>query len=143
MPDTDLQAGPEMDAAVALACGLPFAVAKHLNDYQSAEIDGQHKAFYPSRNIGCAFEAAEKVGLFAPESNVTMWRMLDGFRVAFDRPNGPAFTASTPAEAICRAILALANRPATGADLGGESFSVVTVVDDHGNVLSTRRVDWP
>lgn len=120
-----LEAGPELDKAVAKALGLsqPNWVHAGYDDsgasFQVCLSCGfEHPVGVPhgctlleippySTDLNAAFEAAERAGLFHPSNHITLWRMPDGFRVAFDRPNGSAFTRPTPALAICRAILAL------------------------------------
>jgi hypothetical protein len=101
--------GPELDAAVARAVGYD------LPSYQDGRCSACDREYgwRPSIDLNAAFEAADKAGLF---DNVNRrfskeggreggWVVAEIVSMAGDEMD-IAF-GSTPAEAICRAILAL------------------------------------
>lgn len=106
MSTNDLTAGPELDAAVAKACGIE----QHISGFSVESPDGclyRHYAY--STDLNAAFEAAEKVRLFhyramfyCPHSG---WHIVkcDELDHLGRGSRGPL----TPQLAICRAILAL------------------------------------
>lgn len=114
MPDTEPQVGPEMDAAVARACGWRvkiFVGDLVLVDENNSLLTGV--PFCPSTDLNSAFEAAEKAGLFDEGRNLAkdgrIWFILqpDGF----DPITYTVARGETAAECICRAILALHKNP--------------------------------
>jgi len=113
----DLEAGPELDAAVAKKCGwepsvreAPFNKGVHctLMDDEIPDALIPLGFFEPSTNLIAAFEAAEKCGLF---DCCSLGRHTIGDRawcVFTDDAEGDTVAeASTPALAISRAILKL------------------------------------
>lgn len=112
MPDSkDLAPGPEMDAVAAKACGCAYDTNKSGDLF----IDG-YPFFRPSVDVNAAFHSAEKAGLwYGPDDamRVLCYNPFSGWHVL----NSQAFSCaqycgsrgtSTPAEAICRAIIELA-----------------------------------
>lgn len=111
---TKLIPGPELDAAVAKACGIEGTLMQFksvgvlfvLTQGDLISVDERY-AWQPSKDLNAAFEAAEKFGLFDGwmlYKAVAVW----GFQDAYDSPlrNGDCvLEAPTPALAICAAIL--------------------------------------
>jgi hypothetical protein len=100
----ELFAGPELDEAVAVACGINVIRA----DGGLAFTDGG-KPFCPSVDANTAFEAAEKIGLLQPSNNVTVWSIGPGYRIALDVENGFGVSRETLPTALCAAILRFAS----------------------------------
>ncbi len=112
MNASELEAGPELDAAVAKAVGLDvvnedkgdlqrIVFRKDNRDYFAAE---KVVHWQPSRDLNAAFEAAEKCGLFETFmlcKFATRWILVD------ESHNCPFGRADSPTVAICRAILKL------------------------------------
>lgn len=108
MPEA-LTPGPELDARVAAACGATpvFSfVPPNLWKFADGKRVNQDD-WRPSTDLNAAFEAAEKVGLFAPRNNITVWKIHDDWRASFNHDNGRGFTCPTLPLALCAAILAL------------------------------------
>ena len=107
MPIIPLTPGPELDAAVAKACSLPY-------EFERGDIKVDRgrwlQAFSPSTDLNAAFEAAEKVGLFNYRS-LTCYPHLPPRWLVHYFHNGDELNVvaegPTPALAICAAILAL------------------------------------
>jgi hypothetical protein len=120
-PAATIPVGPELDLAVAKACGIEATIRDVCCDhgYYPKSCGTERDLFDPSTNIETAFEAAEKAGLF---DNVNRrlskeggreggWVVVEIVNMAGDEMD-IAF-GSTPAEAISRAILALAPKNPT------------------------------
>ena len=112
----ELEAGPELDAAVAKAIGIE---GEMYDGEFFVRLPGRmfRSEWRPSTDLNAAFEAAEKAELFGIETHprdpykhlsldfvVGMWRM--GYLSANCAQETLAH-ATTPAVAICRAILKL------------------------------------
>lgn len=109
----ELEAGPELDEAVAAACGMECrrsSVGGCVVDYDNSAA----RKFHPSTDLNAAFEAAEKCGLFINEvpdlslgHDTIEWVIVENRSYdeadLTDYASGP-----TPAVAICRAIVKLA-----------------------------------
>lgn len=93
---TSLVAGPELDAAVAKACGIP---------HYGFDSDWD---WHPSTDLNAAFEAASACpgvdGIHVERTKTLEWYANIGGSIAY---------AETPAMAICNAILALTARPSS------------------------------
>jgi hypothetical protein len=129
----ELEAGPELDAAVARAIGVPShwfhdnAVMCGCFDRdhffrprnERHSLNGIEVQWSPSTDLNAAFEAAEKCGLFVydpnDESEPFLWfdrtrnawcvsKYESGTHLIESWPSGAG---TTPAVAICRAILKL------------------------------------
>jgi len=117
MSNKPLDAGPELDAAVARALGWDFTITAD----GDVMLLGEQAPFKPSRRIEIAFEAAEDCDLFvfgetAKDGSRFLDKVIDGgvvrWRICqheYDLVYGhlriaPIATGSTPSEAICRAI---------------------------------------
>lgn len=124
MSTMELKAGPELDAAVAKAIGVPANNRHELDDSdpssykQRCRVCGEwiytSEAHYEvscappySTDLNAAFEAAEKCGLFL---NASLSRKENGFWLILGTPRDPrklcVYGDSTPL-AICAAILKL------------------------------------
>jgi len=117
----ELEAGPELDAAVAKIVGLDVEIIGGkamctfgeyeywLNPEGGMTCEGfMGKHFAPSTDLNAAFEAAEKADVFGmwELSNGTYgWQLIDGQNCR-TLTDGHA----TPAVAICHAILKLKNK---------------------------------
>lgn len=135
--NSELRLGPELDLAVAKACAMPDCVGIYSVDGSGRLVGvgveiapGKHARYWrPSTDLNDAFEAAERVGLFdfwslekdAEESLWTLGRIwycyseedcMDGDEVGwnYESLDGIGPGCSTPAEAICRAILIFSDR---------------------------------
>ena len=116
----EIKAGPELDLAVAEACGVDGWIESLRNEatgYQSPErfvLGGESETVFwePSTDLNAAFEAAERVGLFTierdgPEVHLAktfdgQWEILTGGSAM-----GYVSREATPALAICAGILAV------------------------------------
>lgn len=111
-----LTAGPETDRAVAKACGLRLDAYEGTGNYSTPPLWYDRKPWSPSTDLNDSFMAAEKVGLFVyeqdnntclcvgwqfPESPWEVWKMAYELEKRLSHE-------STPALAICAAILKLA-----------------------------------
>lgn len=129
----EIKPGPELDAAVAKACGIEGCVESlqcEATGYESTPrfviSDGVNLAsdeyWSPSTGLNAAFEAAEKCGLFTPKNDTTSilvqsgdrWLINSQMRFQWGGMASPYETSSktigeglTPALAICAAILKL------------------------------------
>ncbi len=114
---TQIPVGPELDAAVAKACGWTpkvmdagFGKGVHcvLTDESIPKGLWNLGFFEPSTNLNAAFEAAEKAGLFRRYS---LGQCDDGWHVylwdSMPYTDLSLAVCATPAEAICRAIVSL------------------------------------
>lgn len=116
-------AGPELDRAVADACGVTYVPADpdrplaDLTPRQLAILGNPH-VFSPSTDMRDAMRTAEQFDLFNPLVGIVLGRDGDGstyWWVVFDwhaesvNPGHmrPVATGPTPELAICRAIMAL------------------------------------
>ena len=115
MNTIELEAGPELDAAVAKAIGLTCRIL----EAPCADLRSRHRVcvntgkpcwepFEPSNDLNAAFEVAEKAGLFERyclNKSPSGW----DFRIACDEMCPPYLIEDCPtaAVAICRAILKL------------------------------------
>lgn len=104
---TELEAGPELDAAVAEACGIEGIIGGMgflvMSDPTPKGSFG-YVMWQPSTDLNDAFEAAEKVGLFEKHY---LFKRGDAWCVT-DLPAAAEWldcSGPTPAVAICRAIL--------------------------------------
>lgn len=108
---TELTPGLELDLAIARACGFEVRVRHHLGTGEPLDLvlDASGNYFHPSTDLNCAFEAAETVGLFDRFALTVLsgtWRITPAVSgLWFVDP--VLATGSTPALAICAAILKL------------------------------------
>lgn len=109
MSNKPLEAGPELDAAVARALGWDFTITVHGEVMLASEAaeGGGGALFQPSRDLNVAFAVAEKcpaVDCIHVEREPTLcWYANIG---------GSYEYAGTPAVAICLAIIDLLKKPA-------------------------------
>jgi hypothetical protein len=112
---SDLQAGPEMDAAVARAVKAQVFWPNH-DPQPYHESGGSDVPWSPSTDLNAAFEAAEKAGLLE-WPNVLYHYEIESALAPTSRRDWKVWNADenevvgrgdTPAEAISRAILKLA-----------------------------------
>ncbi len=105
----ELEAGPELDAAVAKACGWKFKIISKRCILSAAKVPAScDPIFAPSTSLDAAFEAAETVSLFKNHllgrcvAHRRDWRIMERAGERNYIAVGP-----TAAVAICRAILKL------------------------------------
>lgn len=128
----EIKPGPELDAAVAKACGIAFTKANRGGDasdwwiirspreFDGASASGQR--WSPFTDLNAAFEAAEKYGLFKPKNDAiiilmqwdTGWVIRRQLKTQWGGMWSPVETSretigegTTVALAICSAILYL------------------------------------
>ena len=128
MTQTELPVGPQLDAAVAKACGIEGYICDMRKVFLASGTPPAWVSewltstiplwrFAPSTDLNAAFEAAEKAGLFP---DYFLWcKEVDDVKTWYVRGFGSgragghvfgreiACDCTTPAEAICRAILEL------------------------------------
>lgn len=118
MLSTELEAGPELDAAVAKAIGFDLPIYQHSECVACSREFGWH----PSTDLNAAFEAAERfIARRGTDYHGRPWQKklfdrnilshCDG-KWSVDQPGCGEFDSiaegPTPAVAICRAIIKLA-----------------------------------
>jgi hypothetical protein len=129
---SELAVGPDLDRALAKACGFAAKLRAHKGKWAVSigrTCGSLELTWRPSTELNAAFEAAEKAGLFVfgdgdegsrfldrvIDGGIERWRVCAHYYVDEDTPDQRIKirvieTGSTPAEAICRAILALEDR---------------------------------
>jgi hypothetical protein len=113
---TELEAGPELDAAVARAIGLNWKNATRTTMSAWYYPDDSGHATLPefSEDLNAAFEAAEKCGLFAQKfAELSFDRTKSEWRVYQSSYASFSVAGPTAAVAICRAILRLSELPSS------------------------------
>ncbi len=119
---TQIPVGPELDAAVAKACGIIGELAAK-NGFATfvREYERYRLPWQPSIDLNAAFEAANKAGLFNGKHkdrddyghSLSGSPIDDTWYIEHWTWNGDGLasttlaTGATPAEAICRAIVSL------------------------------------
>lgn len=110
-----MQAGPEMDRAVATLCKSKTKSIYFVGKHPCWDDHDSDVPFRPSADVRAAFFAAEQVDLFThPKHGINLYVFNGEWHVdRFCDDGGSEISrATTPAEAICRAILALTPTPA-------------------------------
>ena len=114
MSNKPLDAGPELDAAVARALGWDFTITSgghiHLIDHRQMDRVSFEGAFNPSHRIEIAMDAAEECDLFMrfdlskTRLRWQMWEFQSATKYGEPRDGQYAY-GSTAAETISRAIV--------------------------------------
>lgn len=116
MAEVEIKPGPELDQAVAMACGMHSLILESFTDDYGSHgeccvvgVAPDLHRFEPSTDADWAFEAAEKVGLFRMFYRFLSDGEMGGYVIYESTDDGYSeiATGDTPALAICAAILKL------------------------------------
>ena len=100
----EIKAGAELDKVVAEAIGYDATIYySHDLERNVCLLLPSEKPFSPSVDLNAAFDAAERVGMF-----LELQRLADCWMATTHVLAGKSVCASTPALAICGAILEIA-----------------------------------